>query len=202
MPSWIAPGDSATLVWYDAAFDDPGGCRAYQIAGPLLDRPPRSPYFVLAPSADGAFSGRLYRDEVTVPELRRFLGTCTLARGRIDPSTESLVALDETPALAVIDDWRGVAGRPVSPYLPDISAFLPGDLPIYASAEAHAAASRAEEAFGRAWVCAECGDPEDMSVFLWTARRDARVRVCLLIENEAGRWTCHLHPFEFERGDA
>jgi hypothetical protein len=99
----------------------------------------------------------------------------------------------------VLEAWRAVPERPLLPYLADICAFLPRDLPVHVSPDAFAAARSAEETFERAWVCAECGDAEDMSVFLWTARRARSVRVCLLIENEGGRWTCHLHPFEFEK---
>lgn len=86
------------------------------------------------------------------------------------------------------------------PYFADISAFLPRDQPVYVSSEAHAAARERAETFEQAWVCAECGDARDMSVYLWTAHRGPSVRVVLLIENEGGRWTCHLHPFAFDRG--
>jgi hypothetical protein len=196
-PVWISPGETATLIWYDAAADGGAGRRVYQIAGPLLEAAPRTPYFLLAPAEEAAFSGRLYRDEVTVPELRRFLGACTLARGHIDASMETLIAGPETAALPLLDRWRGALDRPLEPYVAEISAFL-RDLPVYVSADAHAAARRAREAFARAWVCAECGDPEAMSVYLWTVRSGERVRVCLLIENEGGRWTCHFHPFDFE----
>jgi len=197
--AWIEPGEMATLIWYDGVGGGPDESRTYQIAGPLLERPPRSPYVLLAPSEAGAFSGRLYRGEVALGELRRFLSGCTLAQGRVDGSLETVVTRAEAPALAVLDAWRGVPERPVLPYAADISAFLHRDLPVHVSSEAYAAAQRAEETFERAWVCAECGDPEDMSVFLWTAHRARSVRVFLLIENEGGRWSCHLHPFEFAK---
>ena len=199
-PGWIAPGDAATLVWYDAVSDGPDGRRVYQIAGPLLERPPRSPHLVLAPAGESAFAEALYRDEVALAELRRFLAGCTLAHGRIDPSLETLTTSAETPLLPLIDGWREVADPlPVLPYLADISAFFPRDLPVYVSAEAHEAARRTPETFARASVCAECGDAQDASVYLWTAHAGAHVRVCFLIDNEGGRWTCHLYPFDFER---
>jgi hypothetical protein len=199
LPAWIEPGETATLIWYDAVGGRADGFRIYQIAGPLLERPPHSPYFLLAPAGEGAFGSRLYRGLVTLAELRRFLSGCTLAEGRMDGSLETVVTRAEVPALAVLDAWRALPDRPLLPYLADISAFLPRDLPVYVSPEAYTAARSAAETFERAWVCAECGDAEDMSVFLWTAHREQNVRVFLLIENESGRWTCHLHPFEFEK---
>ena len=48
-------------------------------------------------------------------------------------------------------------------------------------------------------MCDECGEAEDAGVFLWTARGEGTVRVCFLIQNDAGIWTCRLHPFEFNR---
>ena len=200
VPAWIEPGETATLVWYDAVgASRRDGVRLYQIAGPLLERPPRAPYFLLAPVEEQAFGARLYQGLVTLAELRRFLSTCTLAEGRMDGSLETLMTRVEAPALAVLDAWRASPDRPLLPYCADIAAFLPRDLPVHVSPDAYAAAQRAAETFERAWVCGECGDAEDMSVFLWTAHRARSVRVCLLIENEGGCWTCHLHPFEFER---
>jgi len=199
IPAWIEPGATAALIWYDAGTAGPDGLRLYQIAGPLLERPPESPYVILAPAAASAFSGRLYRGEVSLAELRRFLSGCALAHGRVDASLETLVAGAEAPLLPLLDAWRTVSDRPLLPYCADISAFLPRDLPVHVSLEAHAAAREQPETFERAWVCAECGDAEDMSVFLWTAHRGPRVRVCFLIENEGGCWTCHIHPFEFDR---
>ncbi len=117
----------------------------------------------------------------------------------MEDSLETVVARQEAPALDVIDAWRDGPARPLLPYLRDINAFLPRDLPVYVSEDAHAAVRGVEETFARAWVCAECGDPEDASVHLWTVHRGPNVRVVLLIENEGGRWACHLHPFEFSR---
>jgi hypothetical protein len=199
LPEWVEPGATATLIWHDGVVPGPGGLARYQVAGPLLEKPPGSPYLLLAPAAEGAFSDRLYSGRATLDDLRRFLSRCALAHGRVDPSLETAVTGAETPVLPLLDAWRALGQRPVLPYFADISAFLPRDLPVHVAAEAHAAAIERAETFERAWVCAECGDPEDMSVFLWTAHAGSRVRVCFLIENEGGRWTCHLHPFEFER---
>jgi len=106
----------------------------------------------------------------------------------------------ESRALTVLDAWRALADRPLVPYQSDLDAFLCEDLPpVYVSPEAYAAAQQVPEAFATAWVCAGCGEAEDAGVFFWTLSRDQRVRVCFLIQNEGGRWTCRLHPFEFEK---
>jgi hypothetical protein len=199
VPEWVAPGAAATLIWYEGVAPGPDRTRVYQITGPLLEKPPDWPYLLLAPSGRSEFSGRLYSGQTTLDDLRLFLSECVLAHGWVAPSLETAVTRAESPVLPLVDAWRSSAGRPVRPYFSDISAFFHGDLPVYVSAEAHAAARERTETFERAWVCAECGDPEDMIVFLWTAHAGADVRVCLLIENEGGRWTCHLHPFQFAR---
>lgn len=89
VPAWMGAGATATLIWYDGVVDEPGGLRVYQIAGPLLEKPPRSPHLLLAPAAEGAFGERLYRGEAGLAELRRFLSVCTIAQGRIDASLEN-----------------------------------------------------------------------------------------------------------------
>jgi hypothetical protein len=104
--------------------------------------------------------------------------------------------------LAVLDGWRDAPDRPALPYLADINAFMPASAPLYVTAEAHAAAQREPEQFSTAWVCDECGEAEDAGVFFWTAHRGSRVRVCFLIHNDAGVWTCRLHPFEFAKETA
>ena len=53
------------------------------------------------------------------------------------------------------------------------------------------------EQFGTAWVCDECGEAEDAGAFLWTAHAGQSVRVCFLIQNDAGVRSYRLHPFEF-----
>jgi len=45
----------------------------------------------------------------------------------------------------------------------------------------------------------ECGLAEDAAAFLWTARAGKTVRVCFLIQNDGGVWTCRFHPFEFSK---
>lgn len=201
-PAWIQPGETATLIWYDAAQGRPDGLRMYQIAGPVFESPPRSPYFLLAPVEQSEFSSRLYRGLVGLPELRQFLDRCVLAAGEMGESLDFITTRVETPALPVLDAWRAVPARPLLRYLADITAFLPDDLPVYVTPEAYTAAQRAAESFATAWVCAECGQADDAAVFFWTVHRDDSVRVCFLIQNETGRWTCHLHPFEFARESA
>jgi len=199
LPRWIAPGDTATLLWYSGRGESPDGVPVYEIAGPAMELPPASPYFLLAPADRDDFAGRLYRGAVGVPELREFLSACVLARGELNPSLEWVAAPLSAQALPVIDGWRGLGERPVLSYLSDIGAFMPGDRPLFVTPEAHAAAQEASEHFGTAWVCDECGEAEDAGVFLWTARGEDAVRVCFLIHNDAGIWSCRLHPFEFNR---
>jgi len=53
------------------------------------------------------------------------------------------------------------------------------------------------EQFGTAWVCDECGQAEGAEAFLWTAHAGPSLRVCSLIQNDAGVRSYRLHPFEF-----
>jgi len=46
LPKWIAPGDAATLVWDSGRGESADGMPLYQVAGPALDIPPASPYFL------------------------------------------------------------------------------------------------------------------------------------------------------------
>ena len=197
LPRWIAPGDAATLLWHSGRGVGRDGVSRYQIAGPALETAPPTAHFLLAPVERGDFAGRLYRGEVAVEAVRDFLGSCTLVEGRLDDSLEWLAARAEAPALPVLDGWRAVDGRPLLPYLSDIGAFLPGPRPLFVGAEAVAAARGAPELFSTAWVCDECGQAEDAAAFLWTARGAEAVRVCFLIQNDAGVWTCRFHPFDF-----
>ena len=199
LPSWIVPGDVATLVWYSGRGESAEGAPLYQVAGPALDAPPASPYFLLAPLERGEFASRLYRGQADLAELRAFLDHCTLASGEMNGSLDRVAASAETPVLPVLDAWRRSPARPMLPYLDDIGAFLPGERLLFVTPEAYAAARREPEQFGTAWVCDECGEAEDAGVFLWTAHAGPGVRVCFLIHNDAGVWSCRLHPFEFLR---
>ena len=196
-PSWIAPGDAATLVWYSGRGEGAGGVPQYQVAGPALDIPPASPHFLLAPVEREDFAALLYRGQAGLSELRGFLGHCLLARGHMSQSLDLVTASVETPVLPVLDAWRGAIARPLLPYLDDIGAFLPGERPLFVTSEAYAAAQQEPEQFATAWVCDECGEAEDAAAFLWTAHTGPSVRVCFLIQNDAGVWSCRLHPFEF-----
>lgn len=198
-PTWIEPGASATLIWHGAAASRPGGDRFYSVSGPAFERSPLSPLFILAPVEDGAFAGRLYRGQVTLADLRGFLSRCRIARGALVDEMQYVATSEEAPVLPLLDHWREAEGPPRLPYLADIDAFMPAAAPLYVTAEAHAAAQREPERFATAWVCDECGDAEDAGIFFWTAHRGSAVRVCFLIHNDAGIWTCRLHPFEFAK---
>ena len=200
--TWIEPGASATLIWHGAAASRPDGGRLYVVSGPILEQPPASPYFILAAEEDGDFADRLYRGQVALPELRAFLARCRVARGELVDDQQYVATAEELPVLAVLDAWRDRPGPPALPYLDDINAFMPAAAPLYVTAEAHAAAQQEAEQFGTAWVCDECGEAEDAGVFFWTVHRGSAVRVCFLIHNDAGVWTCRLHPFEFAKETA
>ena len=202
LPDWITPGEAATLIWYDAVEAWPGGLRAYQVAGPVLEGAPSTPYFLLAPLAEDGFAGQLYRDGATLSELRRFLERCILAEGEMSETLELVLTRAEAPPLSVLDGWRALPERPLVPYHDALDAFLGDGPPVYVSPEAYARAQGTSEGFATAWVCASCGEAEDAGVFFWTLARDRRIRVCLLIQNEGGRWTCRLHPFDFEAASA
>ena len=197
MAEWIVPGDAATLVWYSGRGESAEGVPLYQVAGPALDAPPASPYILLAPLERDDFASRLYRGLVDLPELRGFLDDCTLARGEMSESLDRVAVRAETAVLPVLDAWRVLPARPLLPYLDDIGAFLPGARPLFVTPEAYATARQEPEQFGTAWVCDECGEAEDAAAFLWTAHAGPIVRVCFLIQNDAGVWSCRLHPFEF-----
>src|SRR4029453_12656411 len=79
--TWIDPGASATLIWHGATAARPGEGRLYSLSGPAFEQPPASPYFLLASVEDDAFAARLYRGQVSLPDLRTFLGGCRIARG-------------------------------------------------------------------------------------------------------------------------
>ena len=158
LPKWIAPGDAATLLWYSGKGESPDGVPVYEVAGPAMEMPPASPYFLLAPADRDDFAAELYRGRIGVPELRDFLSTCVLARGQLNPSLEWVTAPLSSPALTVIDGWRALGERPVLSYLSDIGAFLPGDRPLFVTPEAHAVAQETAEQFATAWVCDECGE--------------------------------------------
>ncbi len=196
-PEWIQPGAAATLIWHNGAGQRPDGGCLYAIAGPAFELSPASPYFLLAPAGRGDFAGRLYRGQADLDALRKFLADCVLVEGELTDEMQLVSARAETPALPLLDAWRRAPGRPLLPYLADIGAFMPDALPLYVDPEAHAAALAMPECFATAWVCDECGEAEDAGVFLWTERRGDRVRVCFLIQNDGGVWSCQLHPFDF-----
>lgn len=198
-PAWVAPGAVATLLWHEGAVDRADGARLYQVAGPAVEGALATPWFLVCPVAEAGFADLLYRGRVALPDLVAFLGSARLASGRLDAGSEWLAARHEAALLPLLDAWDHAGDRPLVPYEREIGAFLPDNGLVRASPEAHAEAAASAERFATAWVCEECGRADDAAVFLWTRRQGARVRVRLLVENQAGLWTCHLHPFDFLR---
>ncbi len=199
-PAWIQPGATATLLWYDGTGERPDRSRLYQVAGPVLELPPTSPYFLLAPLEQGDFAGRLYRSEVSAEDLRRFLEACDLAEGELTEELDFLTAVRRAPVLPLLDAWAEAAPGEMVPYRSDIDAFLPAaDHPVFVTADAYARVLREPDRFGATWICEECGEAEDAAVFLWTTHRDDVVQVRLAIENRGGVWTCRLCPFKFRK---
>jgi hypothetical protein len=188
LPSWIAPGDAATLVWYSGRGESADGMLLYQVAGPALDMPPASPYFLLAPVERGDFAGLLYRGQVGLLELRGFLQHCTLARGEMSPSLDRVAAGVETPVLPVLDAWRGAVARPLLSYLDDIGAFLPGGA-VVRPPEAYVAARPGARAV-RDGFRDECGEaapqPSDGPA--------GPACACASSSRTTGVWSCRLHP--------
>lgn len=195
---WIQPGAAATMIWYDAVAEARQG-RVYQVAGPALEMPPDSPYFLLGPEERGDFAARLYTSEVSPTELRNFLAECRVAEGGLDPECEFVVARREALLLPLLDDWAGEPPGEPLPFLSDINAFLLDEVPLFVTPESHAAVQREPERFGATWVCEECGQTEDQAVFLWTAHAPEAIQVRLVIQNTAGVWTCWLHPFQIQK---
>lgn len=197
--TWIQAGAAATLIWYDAV-TEAGPGRVYQVAGPVLEVTPDSPYFILAPQERGEFASRLYASKVSLAELSDFLTSCRVAEGRLDTECEFVVARRETSLLPLLDHWaRRPSGEPLS-FRPDINAFLLLDeVALFVTPESHTAVQEEPERFAIAWVCEECGEAEDQSVFLWTLHDTRAIQVRLAIQNTAGVWTCRLHPFQIRK---
>lgn len=198
--SWIRPGVTATLIWYDGTTEARDGQLVYQVAGPVLELPPASPYFVLAPLKQSDFAGRLYRAEASLADLRDFLGRCDVAEGRLTEDLEFVLAAHRAPLLSVLDRWGESEPRGLLPYLSDIDAFLPSDdKPLFVTPDAYRSLQREPDRFATTWICEECGEAEDAAVFLWTTHRGSAVQVRFSIENQGGVWTCRLYPFKIPK---
>lgn len=198
--SWIQPGLRATLIWYDGLAETPDRQYVFQVAGPVLEAPPESPYFVLAPLGQSDFAGRLYRAEVSRGDLRKFLEGCDLAEGRMSDDLEFVAVRRRTPLLPVLDAWGERPPGEILSYLSDIGAFLPADSrPLFVTSDAYRNLQREPERFATTWICEECGEAEDAAVFLWTTHHDNAVQVRLSIENQVGVWTCRLYPFQIRK---
>ncbi len=199
-PAWIRPGVSGTLIWYDSMTEAPDRQYVYQVAGPVLELPPTSPYFVLAPLGESDFAGRLYRVEVSPTDLRKFLKGCDVGEGRLTEDLEFVLVRHRAPLLSVLDAWAESAPGEILPYRSDIDAFLPPDAqPLFVTADAYRGLQEEPDRFATTWVCEECGEAEDAAVFLWTTHRDNAVQVRLSIENQGGVWTCRLYPFKIRK---
>lgn len=198
--SWIQPGVTGTLIWYDGMAETPDRQHVFQVAGPALEMPPASPYFLLAPLGQSDFAGRLYRAEVSLADLRRFLGGCDIAEGRLTEDLDFVVVRHRASLLPVLDLWEASAPREMLAYLGDIDAFLPSDdQPLFVTPDAYRGLQQEPDRFGTTWVCEDCGEAEDAAVFLWTSHHDNAVQVRLSIENRRGVWTCRLYPFEIRK---
>ncbi len=198
--SWIQPGLSATLIWYDGMAETPDRRYVYQVAGPVLEIPPASPYFLLAPLEQSDFAGRLYRAEVSLADLRRFLGGCDVGEGGLTEDLDFVAVRRRAPPLPLLDAWGHNAPGEILPYRSDIDAFLPADShPLFVTADAYRSLQREPDRFATTWICEECGEPEDAAVFLWTTHQDNVVQVRLSIENRGGVWTCRLCPFKIRK---
>lgn len=196
--TWIQAGAAATLIWYDAV-TEAGPGRVYQVAGPVLEVTPDSPYFILAPQERGDFARRVYESKVSLPELSDFLTSCRVAEGSLDTDCEFVVAHREASLLPLLDHWaREPSGEPLS-FRPDINAFLFDAGALFVTPQSHTAAQQEPERFAAAWVCEECGEAADQSVFLWTVHDTRAIQVRLAIQNTAGVWTCWLHPFQIRK---
>ncbi len=198
--SWVKPGVRATLLWYDGVVETPDRQYVYQVAGPLLETPPESPYFVFAPFGHGDFAGRLYRAEVSPADLRKFLEGCDIAQGRMSDDLEFVAVHCRTPLLPLLDAWGERAPGEILSYLNDVDAFLPADShPLFVTSEAYRSLQGEPDRFAATWVCEECGEAEDAAVFLWTTHHANVVQVRLSIENQGGVWTCRLYPFKIRK---
>lgn len=189
------------MIWYDGVGDASGG-RVYQVAGPVLEAPPDSPYFILAPEERSDFASRLYAAEVSVAGLSEFVASCRVLEGGLDDDCEFVVGRRETPLLPLLEAWaRQPSGEPLA-FRADINAFLRGDVAFFVTPESHVAVQREPERFAAAWVCEECGEAADQAVFLWTVREARAIQVRLAIQNSGGVWTCWLHPFRIRKESA
>ena len=198
--SWVQPGVRATLIWYDGVAETPDRQYVYQVAGPVLETPPESPYFVLAPSGQSDFAGGLYRAEVSLADLRAFLEGCDMAEGRMSDDLEFVAVHRRTPLLPLLDAWGEHAPGEILSYGGDIDAFLPADShPLFVTSDSYRSLQREPDWFATTWVCEECGEAEDAAVFLWTTHHDDVIQVRLSIENQGGVWACRLYPFKIRK---
>ena len=110
--TWIEPGASATLIWHGAVASQPGGGRLYVVSGPILEQPPASPYFILAAEEDGDFAARLYRDQVTLPDLRAFLARCRVTRGALVDDQQYVATAEEAAGARRARRLARAAGAP------------------------------------------------------------------------------------------
>jgi hypothetical protein len=198
-PDWIQPGAQATLIWADSRQEVPDGTHLYEIAGPVLQHPPTSPFFLIAPLSQSDFAGQLYRDKVTVEDLRRFLADCLIALGGVGDDLGTLIAVREAALLPLLEEWADDEGGALLSYREEIGAFLHDNLPLNVTTGAHQGLQQSPEYFGSAWICEGCGEPEDAANFLWTRHQGSVIQVRLVIQNIEGTWTCWLHPFRVEK---
>jgi hypothetical protein len=198
-PDWIQPGAQTTFVWIDGDREIPGGPHFYEIAGPVLEVHPASPFFVVAALDQAKFAEQLYQGSVAPEELRQFLHHCRIVKGGLAEELDVLVATHQAPLLPVLDGWAASEHGELLSYRDEADALFFGDIPLHLTADAHHAMQRSREEFVRAWVCAACGEPEDASNFFWTVHHASAIQVRLVIQNMGGIWTWWLHPLRIKK---
>ena len=184
-------------MWINGRAELPHGSgvsAVYELSGPTFEIQPEADHYILAPMDEGGFATALYEGKATPERLRQFLHRCRLAVGGVTEDLEYLLVREEEPILPVLERLVSEALPPL-PYDEQIESFLLEDAAIPVLPEVYRKMLAGPEFFGTASVCEACGEPEDLSAFLWTTRADQAVRVNLVIQNQGGVWHCWLAPF-------
>jgi len=190
-------GVKAILLWSGGRIEPPahaGLASVYELGGPVFETDPESGHYILAPMDAGDVATALYEGRVSAERFRRFLSRCHLATGRLSQDLGHLLVREEVPLLPLLDRL-GSEPAPPLPYDAQIECFLVDDATLPVRPDIYQAMLREEEFFGTASVCEECGQAEDVGVFLWTRKDNGAVRVNFVIQNQGGIWRCWIAPF-------